>query len=470
MQFLSEPSGGSDVAGALTTAVRDGDEWILNGSKVWTTGAWWSDWGLCLARTNWDVPKHRGLTVFMFPIHQEGIEVHRIEMLNGNKEFCQEFLTDVRVPDSRPRRRGRRRLDRRHPLDVPRAHALQLAARHHPGRHPAHRRGRRCWRVARDAGRARRPRRPRPGRRGARCSSSSATPSGAASAQGIATGTMSDQASAIARLFGGIAHTRRTTIAFELAGDAGAAWLDDDGPTRRRRQRLPDAPGVLHRRRHHRDGAQRHQRAGARHAPRAHARPRRGVPRRPSERSVGLTRRRSTWVRRRPRSPTGPPPRWTRCSSPRLDAAIRVDEPNAAPELWFPRGDVVDDALAAAPAWRTGEGDLADHIAFDHEQVRLELVDAVPASEPRDITTKRFPTWGDAADLIEIIDVQPEGGASARVASAPWSPAATGGARSSRAARSSASRSSPRHVTHRGAGWCRLHWSSRGPPTRGRRT
>ena len=55
MQFLSEPSGGSDVAGALTTAVRDGDEWVLNGSKVWTTGAWWSDWGLCLARTNWDV-------------------------------------------------------------------------------------------------------------------------------------------------------------------------------------------------------------------------------------------------------------------------------------------------------------------------------------------------------------------------------------------------------------------------------
>ena len=100
MQFLSEPSGGSDVAGALTTAVRDGDEWVLNGSKVWTTGAWWSDWGLCLARTNWDVPKHRGLTVFMFPIHQPGIEIHRIEMLNGFKEFCQEFLTDVRVPDT----------------------------------------------------------------------------------------------------------------------------------------------------------------------------------------------------------------------------------------------------------------------------------------------------------------------------------------------------------------------------------
>jgi alkylation response protein AidB-like acyl-CoA dehydrogenase len=100
MQFLSEPSGGSDVAGALTTAVRDGDQWVLNGSKVWTSGAWWSDWGLCLARTNWDVPKHRGLTVFMLPIHQPGIEVHRIEMLNGSREFCQEFITDVVVPDS----------------------------------------------------------------------------------------------------------------------------------------------------------------------------------------------------------------------------------------------------------------------------------------------------------------------------------------------------------------------------------
>jgi alkylation response protein AidB-like acyl-CoA dehydrogenase len=98
-QFLSEPSGGSDVAGAQTTAVRDGDEWVLNGSKIWTTSAWWGDWALCLTRTNWDVPKHRGLTVFMFPIHQPGVEIHRIEMLNGSREFCQEFITDLRVPD-----------------------------------------------------------------------------------------------------------------------------------------------------------------------------------------------------------------------------------------------------------------------------------------------------------------------------------------------------------------------------------
>ena len=100
MQFLSEPSGGSDVAGALTTAVRDGDEWVVNGSKIWTTGAWFSDYGLCLLRTNWDVPKHRGLSVFIIKIHQPGIELHRIEMINGSREFCQEFMTDLRVPDT----------------------------------------------------------------------------------------------------------------------------------------------------------------------------------------------------------------------------------------------------------------------------------------------------------------------------------------------------------------------------------
>ena len=137
MQFLSEPSGGSDVAGALTTAVRDGEQWVLNGSKVWTTGAWWSDWGLVLARTNWDVPKHRGLTVFMMPIHQRGIEVHRIEMLNGSHEFCQEFITDVVVPDGDRIGEVDDGWTVGHPLDVPRAHALQLALREQPRRpHP----------------------------------------------------------------------------------------------------------------------------------------------------------------------------------------------------------------------------------------------------------------------------------------------------------------------------------------------
>ena len=100
VQMLSEPGGGSDVAGATMSAVRDGDSWILNGSKVWTSRAWWADWGMCLARTNWDVPKHQGLTVFLLPLHQPGVEIHRIERLNRESEACQEFLTDVRVPDS----------------------------------------------------------------------------------------------------------------------------------------------------------------------------------------------------------------------------------------------------------------------------------------------------------------------------------------------------------------------------------
>lgn len=100
MQLLSEPSGGSDVAGALTSAVRDGGEWILNGSKIWTSGAWFADYGLCLVRTNWDVPKHRGLTVFIVDLRAPGVEVQQLEMINGSREFCQEFFTDVRLADS----------------------------------------------------------------------------------------------------------------------------------------------------------------------------------------------------------------------------------------------------------------------------------------------------------------------------------------------------------------------------------
>jgi alkylation response protein AidB-like acyl-CoA dehydrogenase len=98
-QFLSEPSGGSDAAGALTSAVRDGDQWIVNGSKIWTTGAWYSDWAMCLARTNWEVEKHRGLTVLTFPVRRPGVDVQHIQLLNGSREFCQEFLTDVAVDD-----------------------------------------------------------------------------------------------------------------------------------------------------------------------------------------------------------------------------------------------------------------------------------------------------------------------------------------------------------------------------------
>jgi alkylation response protein AidB-like acyl-CoA dehydrogenase len=100
VQFLSEPSGGSDLAGCLTRADRDGDVFILNGSKIWSSGAHESDYAMCLARTNWDVPKHRGLTMFILKIHQPGVEVQQIRQVDGSMEFCQEFFNDVHIPVS----------------------------------------------------------------------------------------------------------------------------------------------------------------------------------------------------------------------------------------------------------------------------------------------------------------------------------------------------------------------------------
>jgi alkylation response protein AidB-like acyl-CoA dehydrogenase len=100
VQFLSEPSGGSDLAGLVTRATRDGDVFILNGSKIWSTGAHKCDYAMCLARTDWQVPKHRGLTMFLMKIHQPGVEVQQIRMNNGTAEFCQEFFDDVVIPAS----------------------------------------------------------------------------------------------------------------------------------------------------------------------------------------------------------------------------------------------------------------------------------------------------------------------------------------------------------------------------------
>ncbi len=98
VQFMSEPSGGSDMAGALTRADRDGDEFVINGSKIWSTFAQRSDYALMLARTNWEVPKHRGLTMFIVPIHHPGIEIHPIQMVDRTEEFCQEYFNDVMIP------------------------------------------------------------------------------------------------------------------------------------------------------------------------------------------------------------------------------------------------------------------------------------------------------------------------------------------------------------------------------------
>ncbi|MFI5042716.1 MAG: acyl-CoA dehydrogenase family protein, partial [Acidimicrobiales bacterium] len=90
---------GSDLAGVTTRAERDGDRWILSGSKIWSSGAYYADYGMCLARTNWDVPKHRGLTWFAVRTGAPGVTVQPIQMINGDAEFCQEFFDDVELTD-----------------------------------------------------------------------------------------------------------------------------------------------------------------------------------------------------------------------------------------------------------------------------------------------------------------------------------------------------------------------------------
>jgi acyl-CoA dehydrogenase len=98
-QMFSEPAAGSDVAGVLTRARPEGQHWVVNGQKVWTTGAQFSDFGLLLARTDPTAPKHAGLTMFFVDMKSPGIEVRPIRQMDGDSEFNEVFLTDVRVPD-----------------------------------------------------------------------------------------------------------------------------------------------------------------------------------------------------------------------------------------------------------------------------------------------------------------------------------------------------------------------------------
>jgi alkylation response protein AidB-like acyl-CoA dehydrogenase len=97
-QLFSEPGAGSDLAGLTTRAELDGDEWVINGQKVWTTNAQNADLGLLVARTDWDVPKHDGLTFFVIPIQQPGVEVRPLREMNGHSSFNEVFLTDARLP------------------------------------------------------------------------------------------------------------------------------------------------------------------------------------------------------------------------------------------------------------------------------------------------------------------------------------------------------------------------------------
>lgn len=97
-QLFSEPGAGSDLAGLTATAVRDGDQWVVTGQKLWNTSAHYADYGILIARTDWDVPKHRGLTYFVLPMKQPGVVVRPLRQMNGYSSFNEVFLDQAVIP------------------------------------------------------------------------------------------------------------------------------------------------------------------------------------------------------------------------------------------------------------------------------------------------------------------------------------------------------------------------------------
>jgi len=99
-QLFSEPAGGSDLAALRTKAEKDGDDWVINGQKIWTSGAHYSDWGILVVRTDPNVPKHKGLSYFYLNMKSPGVEIKPIRQISGDANFNEVYFTDVRIPDS----------------------------------------------------------------------------------------------------------------------------------------------------------------------------------------------------------------------------------------------------------------------------------------------------------------------------------------------------------------------------------
>ena len=292
VQFLSEPSGGSDLAGVLTRAERDGDVYILNGSKIWSSGAAESDYAMCLARTNWDVPKHRGLTMFIMKIHQPGIQVEQIRQVDGSLEFCQEFFDDVPIPAADVIGEVDDGWTVATRLLVHERNAVGGGSPYLSGRAGSHEAGGgddRLVELVKTSGRA--------GDAHVRQLVAEAAVHQLVGQQlvlrvteGVATGKMAPAASSVLKLFSATSQMRRVEIGLEVAGSDAVAWPDgSDGPAPGHRRVQPVASGALAGRWQQRDPAQHHQRAPARDAPRARGRPRRAVPRREARRLPRVT-------------------------------------------------------------------------------------------------------------------------------------------------------------------------------------
>ncbi|MGI9476113.1 MAG: acyl-CoA dehydrogenase family protein [Hyphomicrobiaceae bacterium] len=99
-QLFSEPAGGSDLAALRTRAERDGDDWIINGQKIWTSGAHYSDFGVLVTRSDFDAPKHKGLTYFFLDMKSPGIDIRPIKQMSGSSHFNEVYFDNVRIPDS----------------------------------------------------------------------------------------------------------------------------------------------------------------------------------------------------------------------------------------------------------------------------------------------------------------------------------------------------------------------------------
>ena len=217
------------MAGALTRADRDGDIFLLNGSKIWSTYAYRSDFALCLARTNWDVPKHRGLTMFIVPIHHPGIELNQITMVDGSQEFCEEFFTDAAISvdnvvgeindgwtvATRLLFHERAAVGGASPYTCGRYRGTGDSGRDE------------LVRLARSSGRNADPR--------VRQMIGHAEVLNVVQTQlidrvrtGIETGYFPGPSGSMVRLFGGMASVERTTLAMELSGDQALVWNDGE--------------------------------------------------------------------------------------------------------------------------------------------------------------------------------------------------------------------------------------------------